>query len=82
VAEFAGLKTFTHANSRGNALKIVLLITGLIAILFGLHWIGQGTGWFVWPANPVMDYHVEWIYRGAGLAILGVAIVIYSRLRK
>ncbi len=32
-------------------MKSVLLIVGLIAILFGLHWIGQGTGYFIWPAN-------------------------------
>lgn len=63
-------------------MKIVLLIVGLVAILFGLHWIGQGTGYFVWPANPVMDNQIAWAYRGAGLAVLGVLIVFYSRRRK
>jgi hypothetical protein len=62
-------------------MKTVLLIVGLIAVLFGLHWIGQGTGYFVWPANPVMDNHIGWAYGGAVAAVLGLLIVIYSRRR-
>ena len=63
-------------------MKAVLLIVGLIAILFGLHWIGQGTGYFIWPANPVMDHHIAWAYRGAAVAVLGALIIIYSRRRR
>ncbi|MGD0144449.1 MAG: hypothetical protein ABSC92_14945 [Rhizomicrobium sp.] len=62
-------------------MKIVLLIVGLIALVLGLHWIGQGTGIFVWPANPVMDYHTTWVYRGAAVAVLGLLIIAYSRRR-
>jgi hypothetical protein len=58
-----------------------LLIVGLIAVLFGLHWVGQGTGYFVWPANSVMDDHVNWAYGGAALAVLGLLIIVYSRRR-
>jgi hypothetical protein len=68
------------AQSEGN-MKTVLSIVGLIAILFGLHWIGQGTGVFIWPANPVMDNHIAWAYGGAAVAILGVLIVLYARRR-
>lgn len=62
-------------------MKAVLLIVGLIAVVLGLHWIGQGTGFFVWPANPVMDNHIHWAYGGAAVAVLGLAIIIYSRRR-
>jgi hypothetical protein len=61
--------------------RTVLLIVGLIAVLFGLHWVGQGTGYCVWPANPVMDDHVNWAYGGAALAVLGLLIIVYSRRR-
>ena len=63
-------------------MKTILLVVGLIAVVFGLHWIGQGTGYFVWPANPVMDNHMDWAYRGAAVAVLGVLIVIYSLRRR
>ena len=62
-------------------MKAVLSIVGLIALVFGLHWIGQGTGYFVWPANPVMDNHIDWAYGGAALAILGLLLIVYSRRR-
>jgi len=64
-------------------MKAVLLIVGLIAILFGLHWIGQGTGYFIWPANPVMDNHIAWAYGGAAVAVLGsssIRAAVHSEL--
>jgi hypothetical protein len=59
-------------------MKTVLLVVGLIAVVLGLHWIGQGTGYFVWPANPVMDYHRNWAYGGGAVAVFGVLLVLYS----
>lgn len=62
-------------------MKIVLLLLGIAALLIGLHWIGQGTGLFVWPANPVMDNHIEWAYYGAAASIAGLALIWRSRRR-
>ncbi len=62
-------------------MKIVLLIAGLIGVVLGLHWIGQGTGYFVWPANPVMDNHINWAYGGATVAAFGLLLIVYSRRR-
>lgn len=36
-------------------MKAAVLIVGALVALFGLHWIGQETGYFPWPRNPVMD---------------------------
>jgi len=60
-------------------MKIVLLIVGVVAVLLGLHWIGQGTGLFIWPANPVMDNNMTWAYYGGGLAVLGLIMIFRSR---
>lgn len=58
-----------------------MLLLGIAALLIGLHWIGQGTGAFTWPSNPVMDHHVEWAYYGVAAALAGAALIWRSRRR-
>ena len=36
-------------------MKTALLILGILIFIYGLHWIGQGTGWLPWPAGTVME---------------------------
>ena len=60
-------------------MKVILFILGVLLVALGLHWIGQGTGIFIWPANPVMDSHIEWAYYGAGAGIAGVLLIWFSR---
>lgn len=60
-------------------MKIVLLVVGVLLVLLGLHWIGQGTGYFIWPANPVMDHHIVWAYYGGGAALAGLLAIWFSR---
>jgi hypothetical protein len=52
-----------------------LLILGVVAILIGLLWIGQGTGYVAWPASSFMINLVQWAYYGAALAALGVVLI-------
>jgi hypothetical protein len=55
--------------------KTFLLVVGALLLLYGLHWIGQGTGWVPWPAHTVMDYNSAFTWYGVGLsAIAGVMI--------
>jgi len=66
-------------------MKGLLLIVGLIAIIIGLIWVGQGTGYLTYtpagmkPSFMIGDTH--WTYYGAGLAVLGLFIVFWSRRR-
>ncbi|HTP75401.1 MAG TPA: hypothetical protein VMJ73_00365 [Rhizomicrobium sp.] len=62
-------------------MKLILLVAGTLLVPFGIHWIGQGTGTFVWPANPVMDSHIEWAYYGAVAVVAGAALIWVSRRR-
>jgi hypothetical protein len=56
-------------------LKIVFLIVGILLVVLGAHWVGQGTGWFIWPGNPMMNNHVEWTYAGLASLFGGIGLV-------
>ncbi len=62
-----------------SVLKIALLIVGSLALLMGLVWIGQGTGYFPYPRSSFMISQTPWIYRGIGLALVGAAAILVSR---
>jgi hypothetical protein len=58
-----------------------LLSVSVIAILVGLIWIGQGTGYFPYPSSSFMINDMAWTYYGIALAVLGlVAVVAASRM--
>lgn len=52
-------------------------------VLLGLIWIGQGSGYFPYPASSFMIAQTIWMLWGALLAAAGVALmIIVSRLRR
>ena len=57
-----------------------LLIIGILCLLLGLIWIGQGTGYFPYPASSFMINEIAWAYYGAALVVGGVATIVISRL--
>jgi len=61
--------------------KILLLVVGVLCVLLGLHWIGQGTLLFPWPSNPAMDGHGEFIAYGIVAAGIGAVILWFSARR-
>jgi hypothetical protein len=44
-------------------------------------WMGQGSGYFPYPAESFMINQTLWIYWGLLLAIIGLAAVVISRKR-
>jgi hypothetical protein len=62
-------------------MKIVARIVGVIALLMGLLWIGQGTGLIKWPASSFMIDARPWAIRGAVLAAVGLGLLLWSRRR-
>ena len=60
-------------------MKGAILVGGVLAILLGLIWVGQGTGYFPYPASSFMINQMLWVYRGAVLAALGLIAVLASR---
>jgi hypothetical protein len=60
-------------------LKTVLAIIGIVLLLGGLLWIGQGSGVVNWPPDSFMIDQRPWVVRGAILAVVGIALIAYSR---
>ena len=60
-------------------MRKILFGISLLAILVGLVWIGQGTGYFRYPQASFMIDQTPWAYRGLGLAALGLIGVFASR---
>ncbi|MGE0006510.1 MAG: hypothetical protein AB7S92_13060 [Parvibaculaceae bacterium] len=63
-------------------LRIVLLIIGSLMVLMGLVWIGQGSGYFPYPAESFMIDQTPWIYWGLILAAAGLVVIVLSRKRR
>ena len=62
-------------------MKTAMLIAGIVAVLMGLLWIGQGLGYIHWPASSFMLDQRPWALRGAILAVVGVVLIALSRRR-
>jgi len=57
-------------------MKTPLTILGVILLLAGLVWMGQGSGYFPYPAESFMVNARPWIYYGAALAVVGLLIIV------
>ncbi len=60
-------------------MKTTLLAAGIVALLIGLVWIGQGTGYFPYPQSSFMISQLKWAYYGAGLCVVGLLMILLSR---
>jgi hypothetical protein len=60
-------------------MRSALLFAGILFLLLGLIWIGQGTGYFPYPASSFMISEMTWAYRGAALAAAGIIAILVSR---
>ena len=59
-------------------MKTALLILGIVAVLMGLLFAGQGAGIIMWPASSSMLNQSVWTTRGTILAVLGVVLIILA----
>jgi hypothetical protein len=60
-------------------MRIPFLTLGLLALLIGLLWIGQGTGYVNWPQASFMIRQTQWAWYGAALAAVGLGLMALSR---
>lgn len=61
-------------------MKTGLLTIGGLAVLCGLVWAAQGSGYFPYPAASFMIDNSRWIYIGLATAAAG-AVAIIAALR-
>lgn len=60
-------------------MRRLLMIIGILLIVVGLIWTGQGSGYFPYPASSFMINQSPWITRGAIVAVIGLVLVWASR---
>jgi hypothetical protein len=60
-------------------MKTVFLIAGLLAVIIGLLWVGQGLDYIRWPARSFMIRQNNWAIYGGVLAAVGFVMIWFSR---
>jgi uncharacterized membrane protein len=60
-------------------MRTALFIFGILALLIGLLWIGQGTGIVAWPQSSFMISQIQWAYYGVALAVVGLILIWRGR---
>lgn len=63
-------------------MRVLLQIVGVLLMLMGLLWVGQGAGLIHWPQSSFMLDQRPWMWRGALLAAVGVALMLWARRRR
>lgn len=64
-----------------GAVKGLMAIVGVAAILMGGLWMLQGLDIVRWPASSFMLGDVVWTRNGAILAAIGVVLIWFARKR-
>jgi hypothetical protein len=60
-------------------MKAGLLVVGIVLALTGLVWIGQGTGYFPYPAQSFMVRQTQWAWYGTFVLVAGLIAIVLSR---
>ena len=60
-------------------MKTLLTTIGIILLLAGLVWMGQGSGFFPYPAESFMVGARPWVYYGGATAVVGLALIVWAR---
>ncbi len=62
-------------------MRTPLLTVGILALVIGLLWIGQGTSYVNWPQTSFMIRQIQWAYYGAALSLVGLLLIVFSQRR-
>jgi hypothetical protein len=62
-------------------MKTLLWVLGVIGVVLGLLWIGQGTGYIHWPASSFMINQPRWAWYGLAVAVIGIGLIGWSYRR-
>jgi len=60
-------------------MKALLALVGIILLLAGLVFMGQGSRYFPYPAKSFMIGAPQWIYYGGMIAIVGIVLLVIAR---
>jgi hypothetical protein len=57
----------------------ILTVVGVLLLIMGLVFVGQGSGYFPYPASSFMISQTRWIYYGGAIAIVGLVLIVVAR---
>jgi hypothetical protein len=57
----------------------LLRAIGVLALIAGLGFIGQGSRFFGYPAEGFIISQSQLVYYGAGIAVVGLLLIVFSR---
>lgn len=60
-------------------MQTLLTLIGIILLIMGLVFMGQGSGYFPYPASSFMIGQTRWIYYGGGIAVVGILLMVLAR---
>lgn len=60
-------------------MRAAVTIGGILVLLMGLLWLGQGSGYIQWPASSFMIEQRIWMLWGALLAVVGIVLIRIGR---
>jgi hypothetical protein len=60
-------------------MRTALVILGLVLLIAGLVFVGQGSGYFPYPASSFMIKATRWIYYGGAIAVIGLILIFVGR---
>jgi hypothetical protein len=60
-------------------MQALLTLIGIVLLLAGLVFIGQGSGYFPYPAESFMISQTRWVYYGAAIAAVGPLLIVLTR---
>ena len=57
----------------------LIFLAGVIVMLLGILWAGQGSGTIPYPPTSPMINNSQWVYYGALMIVLGLGTMWYAR---
>jgi hypothetical protein len=60
-------------------MQTLLTVIGIMLVITGLVFMGQGSGYFPYPASSFMISQTRWIYYGGGTAVAGLLLIFLVR---
>lgn len=60
-------------------MRNVLMILGILMILMGGLWTGQGLGLIMWPASSFMLAQGQWAIIGSVVVLAGLGLIWFAR---
>jgi hypothetical protein len=60
-------------------MQAALTSIGILLLLMGLVFMGQGSGYFPYPASSFMISESRWIYYGGAIAAAGLILIVIAR---